>query len=164
MMKNLVKVSLMAVAALLFVQCANNTKTTETDSPMQKLQSETTWILKSMNVDSVELAVPTDQDVTISFLDSCQMAGNGGCNYYFGSYELAADTNSLKLMPSGMTRMAGPNMEFEQQFIANMMNVASYSLSDSTLTLRDSLGREIMILSQSAENPVEEQNGSVEVK
>ena len=163
-MKNLVKVSFMAVAALLFVQCASNTKTTETASPMQKLQSETTWILQSMNIDSTELAVPTDQDVTISFLDSCRMAGNGGCNYYFGSYELAADTNSLKLLPSGMTRMAGPNMEFEQQFMANMANVASYSLSDSTLTLCDSLGREIMVLRQSAENPVEGQKDSASVK
>ena len=53
--------------------------------------------------------------------------------------------------------MAGPNMEFEQQFIANMQNVTSYSLKDSTLTLCDSLGREIMILSQSKENPVGEE-------
>lgn len=159
MIKNLTKAAFVAAATLLFAQCANNSadNAAAAAAESQKLKSETTWILQSMKVDSMDLAVPTDTDVTISFLDSANLAGNGGCNYYFGSYSIGDTINSITLQPAGMTRMAGPNMEFEQQFIANMQNVTSYSLKDSTLTLCDSLGREIMILSQSKESPVVEE-------
>ena len=150
MIKNLTKAAMVAAAALMFVQCANNknTNVAATAAEAQKLESQTTWILKSMKVDTVEVAVPAEGEVTISFLDSAKLAGNGGCNNYFGNYTVGDTTNTLTLQPSGMTMMAGPNLEFEHQFMANMLNVASYAIKDSTLTLCDSLGGEIMILSQ----------------
>lgn len=59
--------------------------------------------------------------------------GFGGCNNFFGKYEL--NGNSLKLSKIGSTRMACPDMAEETKFMQVLERVDSYRITDRILTL-----------------------------
>ncbi len=150
-MKKILTLLAVAVMAVSMTQCANNTPAAE----QAKIEAGTAWKLISMTAENNAVEIPEGSEVTINFLDSLQLVGNAGCNIYFGSYKTDED-NVLALNPMGMTKMACPNMDFEDKFIANLFNVRSYSIKDSTLTLLDSLNTEIMVLTPSSEMLIEQ--------
>jgi heat shock protein HslJ len=73
--------------------------------------------------------------VTLAFNDSLQMAsGNGGCNRYTASYEMG-DQNTIAFTMPVMTRMACPDMEFENRYLGWLVLVESYEIVKEELRL-----------------------------
>lgn len=137
-MKKIIAMTAILSMALSMVQCTSNQK-------QEPIPVGSTWKLESMIVDNNSVPAPAGKEVTIGFADSTKIGGNAGCNYYFGSYKIG-EKNTIQLEPMGMTKMACPDMEFEDQFIANMFKIKTYSLKDNVLALSDSLGQKRMIL------------------
>lgn len=57
------------------------------------------------------------------------VSGNGGCNGFFGSYELNDQTSRIKFSKMGSTMMACLNMEVESAFHKVLQEVDNYSIS-----------------------------------
>lgn len=139
-------------AAILFslltmIQCSSSEKAT--------LPAGSSWELLSITAgNGATLTAPAAEEgeeaVSITFGDSLQINGYSGCNYYFGVYN-QGEENSLSLEMQGITRRAGKNMEFEQQFISALQNVKSYIIEENSLILSDSLGNQIMTFSARTE-------------
>lgn len=85
---------------------------------------------------------------SISFEADGKVAGSGGCNRFFGSYE--QDGESLSFSPLGATRMACPQgtMRVEQDFFAMLGAVRKAKVEASTLVLVDAAGQELTRLSR----------------
>jgi putative lipoprotein len=98
----------------------------------------TSWVMSSAGK-----RVPS-----ISFAADGKVAGSGGCNRFFGSYEQTGD--ALIFSPLGATRMACPPdiMRKEQSFFDMLKRVRSAKLEGSTLVLMDGTGRELAKLSR----------------
>lgn len=60
--------------------------------------------------------------------------GVGACNRFFGSYEWGGG-DSLRLMSVGMTRMACPNMDLEDDFVRALDRVDHYRIDGDRLEL-----------------------------
>jgi len=69
--------------------------------------------------------------------DGKKLAGSGGCNQMFGTYELEKDV--LRFKPMGMTMMAclDPVMKQEQALVEALKATSSYRIVDEVLELRD---------------------------
>ena len=74
----------------------------------------------------------------IRFENDGKVAGNGGCNRLFGSYEISG-TNSILIGPLASTRMACPPtiMEKETAFISALENVRKFKRETGKLILFD---------------------------
>jgi len=94
--------------------------------------------------------VSTLANSTIKFEDAVSVAGNGGCNRFFGTAKLAGD--ALELGPLGTTRMACPEtiMDQEDRFLKALEATRSYRLDDATglLYFSDEQGKLVLRLSQ----------------
>ena len=67
-------------------------------------------------------------------------SGFAGCNRWFSAYTLAAP-GRIQFTAPGSTKMAcSTGMELEQRFLGVIAATRSYTLSDSTLVLRDESG------------------------
>ena len=75
-----------------------------------------------------------------------RVAGHGGCNRFFGGYEISGE--SLKIGPLRATRMAcaGPVMEEEAAFLARLQEAAGFRREDGRLELLDGEGGVLMVL------------------
>lgn len=60
--------------------------------------------------------------------------GVGACNRFFGNYRLGG-LDTLELEPMGMTQMACPNMELEDEFVKMLHEVNTYSIEGNRLVL-----------------------------
>ena len=58
--------------------------------------------------------------------------GRGGCNRFFGNYEM--ESSSLKFSPMGATRMACPDLQTETEFFQMLDGVDGYSIKDNKLS------------------------------
>lgn len=94
----------------------------------------TTWKLVKMNGTAIELNDRVADDALTFKLDSTEMAlsGRTDCNRFFGSYQLS-NNNIIDINTGGMTRMACPNMEYEQPFITLLNEVDNYNINDEVL-------------------------------
>ena len=94
--------------------------------------------------------VSTQAQSTISFEDAPSVAGNGGCNRFFGTVKLTGDV--LELGPLGTTRMACPEtiMDQEYRFLKALEATRNYRLDDATglLYFSDEQGKLVLRLSQ----------------
>ena len=68
-----------------------------------------------------------------------RIAGNGGCNSFFGNYQLA-DGYRVIFSAIGSTKMACRNMQEESTFFQALTAKRSYARSGNELSFRDSLG------------------------
>ena len=77
-----------------------------------------------------------------------KVAGTGGCNRFFGSYEQKGE--ALTFSPLGSTRMACPPdmMRREQAFFEMLGEVRSANIEGTKLALRDAAGQELAKLSR----------------
>ena len=102
-----------------------------------------TWILDSQAIDGEMVAVPDRALVSLLMVDG-QAGGQGGCNSYFGSYEL--DGSALSFGPIGSTMMAclPPLMDLEQAYFANLAQVASLVATGGTMALLDAAGNTVL--------------------
>ncbi len=96
---------LMGLAAL--VSCSTDQE--DSDSALQETLIGTTWELTELNSRDVLPEVP----IILSFTDSININGSGGCNRYFAEYTL--NKSKLKLGPIGSTRMTCPEDTVRQE-------------------------------------------------
>jgi heat shock protein HslJ len=86
---------------------------------------------------------------TLSFIESGEVAGNGGCNGYGGMYTV--DANALTIAGVVSTMMACEDQTLttqESTFLSALQTTATYSLDGNTLTLLDNDGNAIVVLSR----------------
>lgn len=96
----------------------------------------TTWKLTRM--DGIpSAAIDREADFfTLEFNTADTMvAGRTNCNRFFGKYELKG--NELDFENLGMTRMACPDMQYEDAFVKMLDEVDRFEIKGSQLTLMD---------------------------
>jgi heat shock protein HslJ len=83
-----------------------------------------------------EMRLDADSEMFVQFETSGDLRGHGGCNRFFGSYEL--EDGSIQVSPLGSTRMACPEpaMSFEISFMEALQTAANASLVSNKLVLR----------------------------
>jgi len=84
---------------------------------------------------------PADAPASLAFLLDGKLAGNTGCNRFFGTYTLTGE--GLDVGQLGSTRMAcAPDrMEFESRFTQSLMSVRGFTFdADGVLILKSSDG------------------------
>ncbi len=96
----------------------------------------TTWKLVEMNGESNVAAFEAEADALTFMLNPADMAigGRTDCNRFFGQYELS-EGNVIDIKSMGMTRMACPNMTYEQPFVGMLDAADSYEIDGETLNL-----------------------------
>ena len=82
-----------------------------------------------------EMKLEEASEMFVQFEVDGQMRGHGGCNRFFGSYEL--EDGSVQIGPLGSTRMAcpEPTMSFEISFLEALQTSATASLVGNKLVL-----------------------------
>lgn len=87
--------------------------------------ANTKWVL----ADKVKGTVPTLN------IEGEKINGNGGCNRFFGT--VAMDAQSGTFTPSGVgsTKMACENMSVENNYLGALQKVNKYVVTDSSLEL-----------------------------
>lgn len=96
----------------------------------------TTWKLASMPGIPAEAIASEDDSFVLEFSAADTMVfGRTNCNRFFGRYRL--DGRTLDLGDLGMTRMACPDMEYEDAFVRMLDEVDRYEIRGEELTLYD---------------------------
>ena len=112
-----------AAAALLMMMAACGS------AGQDKKLEGTTWKLAKME------AIPADF-FTLEFNAADTMvAGRTNCYRFFGKYELKC--KELELKNLGMTRMACPDMQYEDAFVKMLDEVDRFEIKGAELTLFD---------------------------
>lgn len=115
-----------AAAALLVMMAACGTQD-------QKLEG-TTWKLTQMEAIPATAMNGEADFFTIQFnAADTLVAGRTNCNHFFGKYNL--DNEKLTMPTLGMTRMACPDMEYEDAFAQMLSNVQGFKIAGEELTL-----------------------------
>lgn len=98
----------------------------------------TTWKLASMPGIPAEAIAREADSFTLEFNAADTMVfGRTNCNRFFGGYEV--DGRDLDLGDLGMTRMACPEMEYEDVFVRMLDEVERYEIRGDELILYDDL-------------------------
>lgn len=135
-MKKIIVLLAAAVATISFTMCSNN----------GKIPVESNWAVESLYSGSGEIAIPADHKATLAFQKDSKMAGDSGCNKFFGEFK--AGSSSLTFSNMGSTRMMCPDMQFENAYMDALSKVASYKISEGKLLLLGNSGDIIAVLSQ----------------
>ena len=69
---------------------------------------------------------------TLNDKELSRVNGRGGCNRFFGNYEM--ESSRLKFSPMGATRMACPDLQTETEFFQMLDGVDGYSIKDNKLS------------------------------
>ena len=106
---------------------------------------DTLWKLESYGEKENLQTVIQDTEITIEFKSAeSKIAGSGGCNSYFGGYEIIK--NELTIIPPiGSTMMACPEpiMDQEQEYLAILQLTESYEMDGNEL--RINCGSQVLI-------------------
>ena len=103
------------------------------------------WVLESYGAQGNLKAVLADTEVTATFNSAeRQVTGSGGCNHYFGSYEVNDDNLSIP-GPIGATEMScGEQKDAQEREYLGILRVAeSYKIEDGKLTIN--CGNQVLI-------------------
>ena len=119
-----------AAAALLVTMAACGS------AAQDKTLEGTTWKLAQMgSIPATAINQETDF-FTLEFNAADTMvAGRTNCNRFFGKYELKGQKLSFGNL--GMTRMACPDMQYEDAFVKMLDEVDSYAIEGSELKFYD---------------------------
>lgn len=88
--------------------------------------------------------VNTQTEQFIQFKDDGSVAGNGGCNQFFGKYSYEADR--LEIGPLGATKKACFGVTNEQEFFNTLEETRRADATHLVLTLKNEAGETHMIL------------------
>ena len=96
----------------------------------------TTWKLAEMEGIPAE-AINAGADAFTLKFDAADtlVSGRTNCNRFFGKYELKG--KELELKNLGMTRMACPDMQYEDAFVKMLDEVDRFEIKGAELTLFD---------------------------
>lgn len=96
----------------------------------------TTWKLSTM-AGIPASAIGAEDDAFVVEFNAADMtvSGRTNCNRFFGHYELKG--RELDFENMGMTRMACPDMQYEDMFVKMLDEADRYRIKDSELTLYD---------------------------
>lgn len=102
----------------------------------QQALEGTTWKLSKMEGIPAE-AIASSADAFTLMFDAADtlVAGRTNCNRFFGKYEV--EGRKLDFGDLGMTRMACPEMQYEDCFVRMLDAVDRYEVSGSELKLYD---------------------------
>lgn len=102
----------------------------------QKTLESTTWKLAKMEGIPAE-AIASEADAFTLMFDAADtlVSGRTNCNRFFGKYE--CDGRKLDFGNLGMTRMACPDMQYEDCFVRMLDEVDRYEINGSELKLYD---------------------------
>lgn len=119
---------ILAAAALFFAMTA--CCGAHNDKPLEG----TVWKLTSMEGIPAS-AIDSEEDAFTLIFNGEEMlvSGRTNCNRFFGSYNAAA--GALAFGNMGMTRMACPDMQYEDAFAQMLDKVDGFSIKGETLTL-----------------------------
>jgi heat shock protein HslJ len=94
------------------------------------------------------IEVPADPGMFVRFGGDGKLAGNGGCNRFFGTYKLAGER--IEIGKLGATRMACPEpvMERETRFLQALANARRFVRDRIDLSLIDEAGTPVIRLIQ----------------
>jgi heat shock protein HslJ len=119
---------------------------------MQELEG-TRWVLADyLNAAGETVAALPDAEATAEFNDG-QLAGQGSCNRFFGSYTV--DGNALTVDGIGSTMMAcmpETLMQQEADFLANLGAAATYTIEGTQLMIANADG--VVTLTFEASEPI----------
>jgi heat shock protein HslJ len=104
-----------------------------------------TWALQTYRVDGTNTTVPASVFVDATFQETpTAVSGSAGCNRYTGTYTVTG--SDLSFGPMAVTQMAciGPAGDVESAYLASLATVATYTVTEATLTMHDSGGAEIL--------------------
>lgn len=73
-----------------------------------------------------------------------RVAGTTGCNRYFSQFE--TEGTKLAFQQAGATKMACPNMDLEDQFLAAFAKVKMYEYADGNIRLMDEAKNVVLVL------------------
>jgi len=113
----------MGIAAALLLACAKTVNSQSKNGSLTKLAGSE-WAFNT-----------GDTGPWIQFSDAGEISGSGGCNNFFGTYELNGER--LILGPIASTKKAcfGPGMDQETAFFETLNNVHHISATHSELIL-----------------------------
>lgn len=98
--------------------------------------ANTQWRLTSYGPAGAETPVTGDNDLTLIFVEGDQIAGQGGCNQFSGSYIQTADGIDFdSLVQTEMACEGAGIMEQERTFIDALNNASGYTLSGDELQI-----------------------------
>ncbi|MFC2122250.1 META domain-containing protein [Bacteroidota bacterium] len=107
---------------------------------------DTIWKLESYGEKGNLQTAIQDTEITIEFKSAeSKIAGSGGCNRYFGGYEIIK--NELTIIPPiGSTMMACPEpiMDQEQEYFKLLETTETYQIQNGKLTISGS-GNKILV-------------------
>ncbi len=90
------------------------------------------WVLVELNGQAI---AESERSPTLTLTTDNKINGNGGCNRFFGGYEILPEKR-IRFSGVGSTRMAcADGMQTEQAYLAVFNQADSYSLTGSTLSL-----------------------------
>ena len=96
----------------------------------------TQWKLAKMEAIPEKAVTAEDDFFTLEFNAADTMvAGRTNCNRFFGKYELKGRELSFENL--GMTRMACPDMQYEDAFVKMLDEVDRFEIKGAELTLFD---------------------------
>ena len=96
----------------------------------------TTWKLSKMEgIPATAIDGEADAFTLVFNAADTMVAGRTNCNRFFGKYELKG--KELELKNLGMTRMACPDMQYEDAFVKMLDEVDRFEIKGAELTLFD---------------------------
>jgi heat shock protein HslJ len=132
-MKNyFTKISLLFVVLLSF-SCSSSKKTIA-DKPSDIVEKY--WKLIEIRGQKVttENFAAKEPHLILKSADN-RVTGNGGCNSFFGTYELQANVNRISFSKIGSTKMACMKPTVEDDFLNVLETVDNYTIKNDTLQL-----------------------------
>jgi heat shock protein HslJ len=112
------------------------------------------WILQSLMIEGQEVTVSEDRRATIQFVGDGEAEGSGGCNTFFGEYQVSGEYQIIATKGGGEEQTGGGGslsfgaiastemaclesglMEQENQFFSALNTVASFQVMPDSLTL-----------------------------
>ena len=96
----------------------------------------TIWKLSSMEgIPATAISAEVDAFTLMFESEEKMVAGRTNCNRFFGKYEEMG--SELEFTEMGMTRMACPDMQYEDVFVKMLDEVDGFQIKGDELTLMD---------------------------
>ena len=107
---------------------------------------ESNWKVEYVVSDGYEVVPPAEHNATMAFLKDSKIAGETGCNRFFGNFTINGE--NIKFDNMGSTRMMCPEMGFETAYLQAIANTASYNRCKGKLELKDINGNITVLLKE----------------